>query len=63
MAQKPVDLVRWLLRSASHAKACVLSVFEGAGTGAIASLLEGRDVVCVDFCMEMIAQSHARVKR
>ena len=59
--QKPVDLYRWLIRHFSDEQVPVLSLFEGAGTGSMAALLEGRDVLAVDYCMEMVAGTVSRV--
>ena len=60
--QKPVDLFRWLIRHSLAKEAPVLSLFEGAGTGCLASLMENRDVTAVDFCAEMVLGTMTRVQ-
>jgi len=62
-AQKPVDLYRWLLRHFSAPGDNVLSLHEGTGSAAMASILESRSVIGVDYCLEMIVQARSRLAR
>lgn len=47
-AQKPVDLLRYLIRTYSNPGDLVLDNCAGSGSTGVASLLEGREYVCVD---------------
>lgn len=46
--QKPVDLMRWLIRSYSAAGDLVLDLAAGSGTTAVAAMREGRRSICIE---------------
>lgn len=61
--QKPVDLLRRLVRQGSPAGGTVLSLFAGSGTTAEAALLEGRRVLAVEGREEWCEKIRARCAR
>jgi site-specific DNA-methyltransferase (adenine-specific) len=61
--QKPVDLLRRLVRQCSPAGGTVLSLFAGSGTTAEAALLEGRRVLAVEGREEWAEKTRARCAR
>lgn len=61
-SQKPVELMRWLVRHFSKVGDRVLSLFDGTGTTTVAALMEGRHCVGLDYCTEMHQQASFRVQ-
>ena len=59
--QKPVDLLRWLVRSYSNPGDVVLDPCAGSGTTAIACLAEGRNYICADTDPEQCAKAANRI--
>lgn len=61
--QKPVDLLRWLIRSYSNPGDTVLDCFAGSGSTLHACLLEGRHGVGVEQDADYYAKAQARLQR
>lgn len=62
MYQKPVKLVRQLVRLYSKAGSWVLDMCSGSGTGAVSALLERRNVIAVDVDPKQVAFVKARIQ-
>jgi DNA modification methylase len=62
-AQKPVALLRYLIRSYSQKGDTVLDNCSGSGSLAIAALEEGRNFVCVEKDADTAALSRSWIKR
>lgn len=58
-AEKPIDMMRHIVRSSSYKGDIVLDCFAGSGSTGAAALLEGRRAVCIDI-EEQWAQRAAR---
>lgn len=59
--QKPVDLMRWLIRTYSNPGAVVLDFTAGVGTTAIAALREGRRCVCIEKELRFVEAAKMRI--
>lgn len=46
--QKPIDLMRWLVRAYSNPAATILEPFAGSGSTIVAAAIEGRKVVAIE---------------
>ena len=60
--QKPVELMRWIIRHFSNPSDQVLSLCEGTGTSCIAAAIEGRNIVGVDYLPEMFEGAAMRIR-
>jgi DNA modification methylase len=59
---KPVSLMRWLVRLITPPGGLVVDPFAGSGTTAVAALLEGRRVICIEKEAEYVPVINARIK-
>jgi len=62
-SQKPLGLLGWLIRTYSNPGDNVLDPVSGSGTTAVASLLLGRNVVCIERDESYFSASVERVQR
>lgn len=61
-SQKPVDLLRWLVRTYSNPGQIVLDTFAGSATTAVACLQEGRDFMCCERDEGYFQKAQARLQ-
>ncbi len=60
--QKPLDLLRWLVRSYTDPGHVVLDTFAGSATSAVACLAEGRQYICVERDPTYFTKAQARIE-
>lgn len=60
--QKPVELIRWLIRSYSNEGDIILDSCSGSGTTAVAAFREKRHFICIEKDPEYWEQSVERIK-
>ena len=60
--EKPVDLLRWLVRSFSPEDGVVLDPTMGSGSAGVAAIREGRDFVGIEMNREYYDVARARIK-
>jgi site-specific DNA-methyltransferase (adenine-specific) len=61
-AEKPLAMIRHIVRTSSRPDAVVLDPFIGSGTTAEAAVLEGRHFIGGDFDMHWVKKTRARVE-
>lgn len=59
--QKPIDLLRWLIRSYSDPGDTVLEPTAGSGTTSVAAILEGRHSVSIEKDVEIYMNARERI--
>jgi len=59
--QKPIKVIRWLLKYLSNKGDIVLDPFVGSGTTAVASLMEGRLFICNDKNLKFVEMAQKRL--
>jgi len=60
--QKPLELLRWLIRTYSHAGQRVLDPFMGSGSTGEAALLEGRQFTGIEMDAQYFALAEKRIR-
>lgn len=59
--QKPVDLMRWLIRTYTSPGDLVLDIAAGSGSTGVAAMLEGRRSICIELETEYASAADLRI--